>query len=165
MIALCRLCSRWKVPGAGAPGISQFSFNGLVWTSGFPLSSHLPGLFRILQKLCYNQTITIYKRFFAVSANLNCKEDKESNQLHLQNKEQSNKDDGRSQENDNFTPIPPTWCCMKGCHNCVWISYAEEMRQYYQNGSQKALEDIDKYVDDENLKAFIKMEIKLRQKK
>ncbi|XP_038634166.1 uncharacterized protein oxld1 isoform X1 [Scyliorhinus canicula] len=164
--AACSLCSRWKVPGAGAPELlSGFSSNGFKWTTRIPLSSHLPQLFRALQIIYCNQTTKMCKRYFTPSRNLNCKENKEKNQTHLQHKEQSNKDDACFRVNRDHPPIPPTWCCMKGCHNCVWISYAEEMSDYYQNGGQKALEDIDKHVDDENIKAFIKMEIKLRHKK
>ena len=54
---------------------------------------------------------------------------------------------------------------MSGCANCVWLDYAEEMTQFYQNkGSQvpkeKILQEIEQQVTDPMLKAFILLEIK-----
>ena len=56
-------------------------------------------------------------------------------------------------------PDPPLDCCMSGCANCVWIKYAEEMRDYYcEDGIEKALKDIEK-IEDVNLKAYLKLEL------
>ncbi|OWF49462.1 Oxidoreductase-like domain-containing protein 1 [Mizuhopecten yessoensis] len=57
-------------------------------------------------------------------------------------------------------PEPPVECCMSGCANCVWIKYAEELKEYYGNGIERALKEIE-LIDNPSLKAFIKLELSL----
>ena len=63
-------------------------------------------------------------------------------------------------------PQIPTCCCMSGCANCVYIQYAMEMANYFKVNGTTALKVIDA-IEDETLKAFLKVEIEhilLKQK-
>ena len=55
--------------------------------------------------------------------------------------------------------------CFKGCANCVWLDYAEEVVRYYDSRGmtsnfEELLDTVDKNVEDPMVKAFVKMELK-----
>ena len=62
------------------------------------------------------------------------------------------------------------FCCGSGCQNCVWLQYAEELVNYYGRNSKKGSHELRKVLneieklEDENLKAFIKMELDIKIK-
>lgn len=53
---------------------------------------------------------------------------------------------------------------MSGCANCVWIQYAEEINQMYRDGGSKAHELILKQMEDPNMKAFLSLELRNKNK-
>ena len=58
-------------------------------------------------------------------------------------------------------PAPPLeLCCMSGCQNCVMIQHAEELLKLYSDdrAARAAIEEI----PDENLKAFLRIELNLK---
>ncbi|XP_013387017.1 oxidoreductase-like domain-containing protein 1 [Lingula anatina] len=58
-------------------------------------------------------------------------------------------------------PEPPTYCCMSGCANCVYLTYAQELLDYYKDGGEKAKQAIKEQVKDPNLQMFLLMEMNL----
>lgn len=82
------------------------------------------------------------------------------------NHESKNKQDEPKATQDVVKELPdaPTTCCMSGCANCVWLDYAEKVSQYFQDGGEKAIKEINEKVDDPNIKAFIVQELRMRKK-
>ena len=64
---------------------------------------------------------------------------------------------------------PPVGCCGSGCQNCVWLQYADDLLKYYGNGVSKEkldkvlMDEIDK-LEDQNSKAFLIFELRLKLK-
>ena len=61
-------------------------------------------------------------------------------------------------------PDVPVFCCGSGCANCVFIQYATEMAECFNDNGTSALKVVDA-LDDENLKAFLRVEIECLLKK
>lgn len=58
----------------------------------------------------------------------------------------------------------PNLCCRSGCEKCVWIEYALELERLIQNVDSNFIDDLlKKNVDDESVRSFIKMQLKLKQ--
>ncbi|XP_037293820.1 oxidoreductase-like domain-containing protein 1 [Manduca sexta] len=57
---------------------------------------------------------------------------------------------------------PPTACCQSGCSNCVFIVWAEALANKMQNANPEISEKILKMVDDPSMKAYLEMELRLR---
>ena len=62
-------------------------------------------------------------------------------------------------ESDPQLPPLPTDCCMSGCANCVWISYAEELAKVYRDGG-RAGEKVLEAIQDPSLRIFISLELR-----
>lgn len=58
-------------------------------------------------------------------------------------------------------PEEPTTCCMSGCANCVWIDYAEKVKNILADSdSDKVAQMILDKIQDPNMKVFLSMELK-----
>ena len=55
-------------------------------------------------------------------------------------------------------PEPPTNCCMSGCANCVWLTYAQELLQIYKSSDQ-VTEEVLQAVKDPSIKVFLSIEL------
>lgn len=80
------------------------------------------------------------------------------------NEEAGNKNKASKKDDKNGLPEAPTTCCMSGCPNCVWLDYAEKLSEYFKDGGKRAMEELNEKVSDENIKAFIMHEWRMRQK-
>lgn len=72
-------------------------------------------------------------------------------------------------------PPDPLSCCGSGCANCVWIQYVDDVNAYFDKPQVKSTnahkilnkfkaikEEMEKHVDDENLRSYLLMEIKAK---
>lgn len=66
-----------------------------------------------------------------------------------------------SSQNTPELPEEPMTCCMRGCANCVWIEYAETIKNMLKDCDSEQVSKIilDK-VQDPNMKAFLATELK-----
>ncbi|XP_019761019.1 oxidoreductase-like domain-containing protein 1 [Dendroctonus ponderosae] len=85
---------------------------------------------------------------------------------------QGNSDDSHSLENhENMSPPSiqapeePATCCMSGCANCVWLEYAEKLTEYYRDGGETSVKEINEKITDPSIKAYLLFEIRMRSKK
>lgn len=61
-------------------------------------------------------------------------------------------------------PEEPTTCCMSGCANCVWIDYAEKVKNILADKDSKYIEQfVLEKIQDPNMKAFLSMEFKSKK--
>ena len=79
--------------------------------------------------------------------------------------------DNKNKDTLTMPPILPVVCCGTGCQNCAWLQYAEALLKFYGDSCSKNQENIHKAVmdeinklDDENLKSFLTMELKMKLK-
>uniref|UniRef100_A0A1I7YF99 Oxidoreductase-like domain-containing protein n=1 Tax=Steinernema glaseri TaxID=37863 RepID=A0A1I7YF99_9BILA len=57
-------------------------------------------------------------------------------------------------------PLPDE-CCGRGCANCVWIDYADELMELFEDGGvQEARRIIEEKVEDVNLRTYLLMELR-----
>ncbi|CAG9773662.1 unnamed protein product [Ceutorhynchus assimilis] len=61
-------------------------------------------------------------------------------------------------------PEEPNTCCMSGCANCVWLEYAEKLTEYYKDGGEKSIREINEKITDSNIKAYLLHELRMRNK-
>lgn len=75
----------------------------------------------------------------------------------------SARDDGKSRMREPPVPPDPETCCESGCVNCVWIKYAEEVKEHYPGPEHKEkLKEILGFIEDYNVKMFVKMELGIK---
>ncbi|KAK0400255.1 hypothetical protein QR680_003424 [Steinernema hermaphroditum] len=58
----------------------------------------------------------------------------------------------------------PEECCGRGCANCVWIDYADELMEFFdKGGAEEARRIIEDKVEDVNLRTYLLMELRRKQ--
>ena len=71
----------------------------------------------------------------------------------------------KNDENIEFPDV--STCCGRGCANCVWLQYSENLMKYYKDDklSSKKLNEAIEKLEDENLKTFLRFELRDKLKK
>lgn len=87
-----------------------------------------------------------------------------SNEQDVKDKENS-KSNSTEEKPSIRPPEEPTTCCMSGCPNCVWLEYAEKLTEYYKDGGEKSIKEINEKITDPSIKAYLLHEIRIRNKK
>lgn len=60
-------------------------------------------------------------------------------------------------------PEPPVYCCGTGCGKCVWMIYADELKEYYKDDLGKFTEGLNlDQIEDPSVRMFLKMELGLK---
>eukprot|EP00057_Strongylocentrotus_purpuratus_P027333 XP_011681807.1 PREDICTED: oxidoreductase-like domain-containing protein 1 [Strongylocentrotus purpuratus] len=74
-------------------------------------------------------------------------------------------DDAKSKRKEPPVAPDPETCCESGCVNCVWIKYAEEVKDYYPDDQdhQERLKEILDLIEDYNVKMFVRMELGMKK--
>ncbi|XP_034248895.1 uncharacterized protein LOC117649848 [Thrips palmi] len=62
-------------------------------------------------------------------------------------------------ESENELPEEPTDCCMSGCANCVWIQYAEELKNKFFSSDEELRTIIMDKISDPSMKMFLSLEL------
>lgn len=103
----------------------------------------------------YNSTRSVATSHATSSSN--------NREVHTYNPPPPPRASSHKEEDDFEIPPPPTDCCMSGCANCVWVTYAEELAQIYKDGG-KASERVLEAIEDPSLKIFLSLELKEKLK-
>lgn len=62
-------------------------------------------------------------------------------------------------------PDEPENCCMSGCENCVWIQYAKELTDMYNDSGETAKKILLEKIKDPSMQVFLRMELRTLEKK
>ena len=123
-------------------------------------------IFHRLNGLFYNQ---LKKNFVCVNSVVKLKSKVNAKSIHFTLVNLTDQDSTNS-KSLGIPPILPVNCCGTGCQNCAWLQYAEEMLKFYGNSysdtnreavHKSIMEEINK-LEDENLKVFLTMELKMK---
>lgn len=122
------------------------------------LGSEPRRLFFLISQQLHKVSSTISPKSSEFSTGFVNKDDQSANSNHTEAKEKA-----ATEELSKVLLDPPTNCCMSGCSNCVWITYAENLAKLSVDGGSQAKRMIEQNVTDPCLKAFLLTELRMRQ--